>query len=270
MNFVSGTMASDRRTFSFDASESPRTVEIGELSAFGGILAGDLLGARVQRSVADLSKGGDLAGPIVIIIDNDVAVRQVVVDWLESVDIDVMAFGSTREMLEADIPDRPGCFILDVRLPGVSGLDFQQYLSAIGVDRPIIFLTGHGDIEMSVQAMKAGAVDFLTKPVRSQTLLDAVAIGIERDRVRRCAARTAKRHADLVATLTPRQRQVLRSVALGRLNKQIAYDLGISEITVKIHRGNLMRKLCARSVCDLIRLWEVLPQHLRECAPAAN
>lgn len=268
MNFVSGTMISDRRPFSFGDVDSAGTVEIGELSALNGMAAD--IEARIQRGINILPKGGELADPIVIIVDDDAAIRQVVVELLESVDIDVMAFGSTRELLEAGIPDRPGCFILDVRLPGVSGLDFQHYLASIGVDRPIVFLTGHGDIEMSVQAMKAGAVDFLTKPVRSQTLLDAVAVGIERDRARRSAARTAKQHADLVASLTPRQRQVLRSVALGRLNKQIAYDLGISEITVKIHRGNLMRKLCARSVCDLIRLWEVLPQHLRECAPAPN
>ena len=124
MSFASATMASDRRTLSFSTGESPRTVEIGDLSAFGGIMAGDLLEARVQRRVTELSKGGDLADPIVIVVDDDAAVRQVVVDLLESVDIDVMSFGSTREVLEADIPDRPGCFILDVRMPGVSGLDF--------------------------------------------------------------------------------------------------------------------------------------------------
>ena len=157
---------------------------------------------------------------------------------------------------------------LDVRMPGSSGLDLQQHLASTGVSKPIVFLTGHGDIPMSVQAMKAGAVDFLTKPVRDQTLLDAVTAGIERDIADRANARVVRQHAERYATLTPRETQVMREVALGRLNKQIAYDLGITEITVKLHRSNVMRKMQAGSVGELIRAWEKLPAEVREPAAA--
>jgi FixJ family two-component response regulator len=155
---------------------------------------------------------------------------------------------------------------LDVRMPGASGLDLQQQLAAKGNLKPIIFLTGHGDIPMTVQAMKAGAIDFLTKPVRDQTLLDAVTVAIERDIEQRADARRAKQHLDRFATLTLRERQVLREVTRGRLNKQIAFDLGIKEITVKLHRGNVMRKMQAASVGELIRAWETLPGDLRDKA----
>src|SRR5262249_23084010 len=151
-----------------------------------------------------------------------------------SVGIDSACFASTRELLDTDLPDRPGCLILDVRMPGSSGLDLQNHLAVSGDAKPIIFLTGHGDIPMTVRAMKAGAVDFLTKPVRDQTLLDAVSAGIARDIDQRASARVVKQHAGRLATLTRRERQVLREVAHGRLNKQIAFDLGISEITVKL------------------------------------
>ena len=204
------------------------------------------------------------AESLVVVVDDDPRIREPIVSLLGSVGIAAISFGSAREMLQADLPDRPGCFILDVRMPGLSGLDLQQILIAKGVGRPIVFLTGHADIAMSVQAMKFGAVDFLTKPFRDQTLLDAVGVAIEQDRERRAADCVARQHAALIATLTPRERQVLRAVAVGRLNKQIAYDLGISEITVKLHRGNVMRKLSASSVGDLVRLWEVLPRDLRE------
>ena len=159
-----------------------------------------------------------------------------------SADYRSVCFGSTRELLGTDILDGSGCLILDLRMPGASGLDLQNHLTQSGKRKPIIFLTGHGDIPMTVQAMKAGAVDFLTKPVRDQTLLDAVATAIERDMALRNDASIVKQHADRLATLTPRERQVFREVALGRLNKQIAFDLGISEVTVKLHRGNVMRK----------------------------
>ncbi|MGY4330726.1 FixJ family two-component response regulator [Bradyrhizobium sp. LB7.2] len=149
-------------------------------------------------------------------------------------------------------------------MPGASGLDLQQHLAVNGNARPIIFLTGHGDIAMSVQAIKAGAVDFLTKPVRDQTLLDAVAAAIEKDISQRKAARLVKEHIDRYAKLTPREREVLREVAKGRLNKQIAFDLGISEVTVKLHRGSVTKKLQATSVGQLIRIWELLPAGVRK------
>jgi FixJ family two-component response regulator len=148
-------------------------------------------------------------------------------------------------------------------MPGTSGLELQRHLARSGKIKPIIFLTGHGDIPMTVEAMKAGAVDFLTKPVRDQSLLDAVADAVERDAALRREAATVRKLSDLAATLTPRERQVFRAVALGRLNKQIAFDLGISEVTVKLHRGNVMRKMQAASVGELIRAWEALPPEMR-------
>ena len=201
--------------------------------------------------------------PLVLIVDDDEEIRSALRELLLSVGIDACCFGSTQELLRADLPERPGCLILDVRMPGASGLDLQQRLALNGNTRPIIFLTGHGDIAMTVQAMKAGAVDFLTKPVRDQTLLDAVAAAIEKDVSQRAAARRITQHAARFATLTPREREVLGEVARGRLNKQIAFDLGISEITVKLHRGNATRKLQATSVGNLIRIWEALPAELR-------
>lgn len=205
--------------------------------------------------------------PLVAIVDDDLDVRTALAELLLSVGIDAAAFGSTRDWLESELTARPGCMILDVRMPGSSGLDLQQHLSQRGDTKPIILVTGHGDIPMSVQAMKAGAVDFLTKPVRDQTLLDAVTIAIDRDSAQRAEADTVRRHLDLLATLTPRERQVLREVTRGRLNKQIAFDLGISQITVKLHRSNVMRKMQAGSVGDLIRAWEMLPASAREERP---
>ena len=202
--------------------------------------------------------------PLVLIVDDDEDIRAALRELLLSVGIDACCFGSTQELLHADLPERPGCLILDVRMPGASGLDLQQHLTSNGNTRPIIFLTGHGDIAMTVQAMKAGAVDFLTKPVRDQTLLDAVAAGIEKDVSHRAAARLVKQHVDRYAKLTPREREVLREVVRGRLNKQIAFDLGISEITVKLHRGNVTRKMQATSIGQLIRIWESLPAAIRQ------
>lgn len=204
--------------------------------------------------------------PLVLVVDDDAAVRSSIEELMQSVGIDATGFGSTRELLDADMPERPGCLVLDVRMPGSSGLDLQQQLATSGNAKPIVFLTGHGDIPMSVQAMKAGAIDFLTKPVRDQSLLDAVTLGIERDIAQRADARLVKTHVDRHATLTVRERQVLRLVALGRLNKQIAYELGITEVTVKLHRSSVMKKMRALSVGELIRAWDVLPAHLREPA----
>ena len=223
------------------------------------------------RSVSDPGSGmmDDRAdeAPLVVIVDDDLEVRTAIAELLHSVGHDAKAFASGRDWLESGLTSRPGCLILDVRMPGSSGLDLQHCLARVGDPKPIIFLTGHGDITMSVQAMKAGAVDFLTKPVRDQTLLDAVAIAIERDLAQRTMAEAVRHHLDLLATLTPREREVLREVARGRLNKQIAFDLGISQITVKLHRSNVMRKMQARSLGDLIRAWEMLPAGAREERP---
>jgi FixJ family two-component response regulator len=202
--------------------------------------------------------------PLVIIVDDDASVRESLEELIQSVGMDAAAFSSTHELLEAELPERPGCLVLDVRMPGASGLDLQQHLAEKGSVKPIIFLTGHGDIPMSVQAMKAGAVDFLTKPVREQSLLDAITLGIERDIAERANARVVQAHVDRYATLTPREREVCGLVVLGRLNKQIAYELGISEVTVKLHRSNVMKKMQTLSVGDLIRAWNELPEHLRE------
>ncbi|BAB48454.1 response regulator transcription factor [Mesorhizobium japonicum] len=202
--------------------------------------------------------------PLVIIVDDDASVRQAVSELILSAGLQPVCFASTGELLDADVLDNPGCLILDVRMPGASGLDLQHRLAQRGNPKPVIFLTGHGDIPMSVQAMKAGAVDFLTKPVRDQTLLDAVIAGIAIDAVQRKEAAIVKRNTELFAALTPRERQVLREVARGRVSKQIAFDLGISEITVKLHRGNAMRKMKAASIGQLIQSWETLPASVRE------
>ena len=202
--------------------------------------------------------------PLVIIVDDDAAVREALAELVLSAGFPPVCFASTRELLDADVLDNPGCLILDVRMPGASGLDLQRQLAQCGNPKPIIFLTGHGDIPMTVQAMKAGAVDFLTKPVRDQTLLDAVIAGIAMDAARRAEAVVVKRNVERLETLTPREREVLHEVARGRLNKQIAFNLGISEVTVKLHRGNVMRKMEAASIGELIRAWETLPVPMRE------
>ncbi|MER9263543.1 response regulator transcription factor [Mesorhizobium sp. M0410] len=202
--------------------------------------------------------------PLVIIVDDDASVREALSELILSAGFLPVSFTSTRELLDADVLESPGCLILDVRMPRTSGLDLQHHLAKNGNPKPIIFLTGHGDIPMTVQAMKAGAVDFLTKPVRDQTLLDAVITGIAVDAKRRADAVIVKRNVERVETLTPREREVLREVARGRLNKQIAFDLGISEVTVKLHRGNVMRKMEAASIGELIRTWETLPAPMRQ------
>jgi FixJ family two-component response regulator len=223
-------------------------------------------GLRRSSDIAAIGSA-DLNRPHVLIVDDDADMRLALSELLLSVGIEATCFSSTRELMEARLPRRPGCLILDVRLPGSSGIEFQSHLAATGDAPPVIFLTGYGDIPMSVQAMKAGAVDFLTKPVRDQVLLDAVMIGIEQDIAQRLAKQIANHHADRYITLTPRERQVLQEVARGRVNKQIAYDLGISYITVKLHRSNAMRKMQVTSVGALIRAWESLPAALRETLP---
>jgi FixJ family two-component response regulator len=224
-------------------------------------------GLLPQRSAPPQANSGG-ERPRVIILDDDAAVREALFELILSAGFHPVCFASTRELLEADVLDSPGCLILDVRMPGASGLDLQQHLAQNGNSKPIIFLTGHGDIPMTVQAMKAGAVDFLSKPVRDQTLLDAVIGGIAIDADRRAQAAIVRRNIERLERLTPRERDVLHGVVRGRLNKQIAFDLGISEVTVKLHRGNLMRKMEASSLSELIRLWHTLaPVPAREGAP---
>ncbi|MGN6094921.1 MAG: response regulator transcription factor [Bosea sp. (in: a-proteobacteria)] len=206
--------------------------------------------------------------PLVVIVDDDASVREALCELMLSAGFEAISFSSTKALLETSALDQPGCLILDVRMPGSSGLDLQRHLTSSGNPKPIIFLTAHGDIPMTVQAMKAGAVDFLTKPVRDQTLLDAVNAAIGLDAARRAEAAKIKGHVERLQTLTPREREIMQEVARGRLNKQIAFDLGISEVTVKLHRGNLMRKMEVASIGELIRAWEALPIGMREARAA--
>ncbi len=196
--------------------------------------------------------------PLVLILDDDEFIREALADLLRTVGIECLGFASTTELFEADIPDRVGCMLLDVRLPGLSGLELQTQLNNLGWTMPIIFMTGHGDIPMSVRAMKAGAVDFLTKPFRDQEMLDAVNTAIDVDRTNRLSNAEAAGLAALAATLTPREREVMQEIAKGLMNKQIAAELGISEVTVKLHRGNLMKKMKARTLADLLQKTERL------------
>ena len=194
------------------------------------------------------------ADPIVFVIDDDASFRQSTGRLIQSIGFQVKTFGAAAEFLSTGRTDVPSCMVLDVRLPGLSGLDLQQELGEAGVEIPIIFITGHGDIPMSVRAMKAGAVEFLTKPFREQDLLDAIRQAIKRDRVMIAQRMKRTRVRALYDSLTPREREVMRKVVLGLLNKQIASELGMTEKTVKFHRGHIMRKMRAQSVADLVRM----------------
>jgi FixJ family two-component response regulator len=198
------------------------------------------------------------ADAIVFVVDDDSSIREAIKSLVSLVGLRVETFGTAQEFLRNERPDLPGCVVLDVELPGLSGLDLQRELAAHGINLPIIFITGYGDIPMSVRAMKAGATEFLTKPFRDQDLLDAIQQALERDRA-------ARRHSGEIAelrqrfeALTSREREVMNMVVAGMLNKQIGFELGISEVTVKIHRGRVMTKMGAQSLADLVRMTERL------------
>jgi FixJ family two-component response regulator len=197
-------------------------------------------------------------GPIVFVVEDDASMGRALSNLFQSVGLQVEVFGSASEMLQGKLPDVASCLVLDIRLPGLSGLDFQTELAKANIHIPIIFMTGHGDIPMSVRAMKGGAIDFLTKPFRDQDMLDAVVKAIERDRERREADRIVTDLRSLFETLSGREREVLALVSSGLMNKQVAAELGLAEITVKIHRGHIMRKMGARSLADLVRKAEAL------------
>jgi FixJ family two-component response regulator len=200
----------------------------------------------------------ELGGPTVLVVEDDESVRRALSNLFQSVGLEVQLFGSATDMLQGKLPATASCLVLDVRLPGLSGLDFQTELAKANIHIPIIFMSGHGDIPMTVRAMKGGAVDFLTKPFRDQDMLDAVGAAIDRDRKRR---ETEKLVSDLQArfeTLTAREREIFAFVSSGLMNKQIAGELGLAEITVKIHRGHITRKMGAKSLAELVRQAEAL------------
>jgi FixJ family two-component response regulator len=196
--------------------------------------------------------------PNVIIIDDDALVRDALAELLGSIGLQTKQFASVPEFLKRKLPDGPSCLVLDVRLPNLSGLDFQSELNKANVQIPIVFMTGHGDIPMSVQAMKGGAVDFLCKPFRDQEMLNAVQVGLERDRRRRQGAGDNLQLKIAFDSLTARQQEIMGFVADGLMNKQIAAKIGVSEVTVKFHRGNMMRKMGAKSVAEIVRMADTL------------
>jgi FixJ family two-component response regulator len=192
--------------------------------------------------------------PVVFVVDDDPSMRATLTDVMRSVGLQVQTFASAREFMGSKLPDAPGCLVLDVRLPGQSGLEFQRTLAESGMELPVVFITGHGDVPMSVRAMKAGAVDFLIKPFRDQDLLDAVHSAIEHDRARRQHVIGLADLEERYRALTERERDIMALVVVGRLNKQIASELGLAEVTVKAHRSQLMHKMGAKSLPELVRM----------------
>ena len=195
---------------------------------------------------------------VVFVVDDDASLREALKSLFRSVGLRAELFSSALEFLQSKHPDIASCLVLDVRLPGLSGLDFQAELARANIRVPIVFITGHGDIPMTVRAMKAGAVEFLTKPFRDQDLLDAVRVGLERDRARRENEGAASKLRAQFESLTPREQEVIAFVTAGLMNKQIAAEIGVSEVTVKVHRGNVMRQMGARSLADLVRMADIL------------
>jgi FixJ family two-component response regulator len=195
---------------------------------------------------------------ITYVIDDDASIRDALKSLLASMGMRVGVFGSAAEFLKSTLPDIPSCLVLDVRLPGVSGLDFQSELAKVNIQIPIIFITGHGDIPMTVRAMKGGAIEFLGKPFREQDLLDAIQLGLNKDRERREVEKTLSALRVHYASLTPREQQVIALVTAGLMNKQIAAEMDVSEITAKVHRGNVMRKMGAKSLAELVRMADLL------------
>ncbi len=199
-----------------------------------------------------------MAQSIVFVVDDDGDLREALKALFQSVGLRVEAFDSTADFMKYKLPDAAACLVLDIRMPGVNGLDFQTELTKSDIHIPIIFITGHGDIPMSVRAMKSGAVEFLTKPFRDQDLLDAVEIALERNQAKRASDKTVHEVRARFETLTAREQEVIGFVTTGLMNKQIASELGVSEVTVKVHRGNLMKKMGARSLADLVRMADTL------------
>lgn len=196
--------------------------------------------------------------PVVYVIDDNPALREALDGLIRSVHLSACTFASTEDFLRSKRSDAPGCLVLDVRLPGLGGLDFQREMAKLDIDLPVIFITGHGDVPMSVRALKAGAIEFLPKPFRDQDLLDAIYVGIERDRTHRRRSAVIEALRGQFDTLTSRERQIMLRVTSGRPNKQIAAELKLSEVTVKVHRRHVMRKMKARSLADLVRMADKL------------
>jgi len=196
--------------------------------------------------------------PVVLVIDDDAGLRDALSSLFRSVGLQVKTYASAAEFLQSKLPDGPSCMVLDVRLPGLSGLDFQAELAKANIRIPIVFMTGHGDIPMTVRAMKAGAVEFLPKPFRDQDMLDAVQAGLEIDRDQRRHAADLSKVRVSFETLTPREQEIMGLVTAGLMNKQIAGEIGVSEVTVKLHRGNVMRKMEAKSLAELVRMADAL------------
>jgi len=205
--------------------------------------------------------------PIVFVIDDDPNMREAMQRLFRSVGLQVQVFDSSTQFLQAELNDGPSCLVLDVRLPGLGGLDFQDELVKSNVQMPIVFMTGHGDIPMSVRAMKAGAIEFLTKPFRDQEMLDAVQLGLEQDRARRASEMAIVDLRARFATLTPREREVMALVTAGLMNKQTAGELNLAEITVKLHRHSVMRKMQAKTLADLVRMADALDVHRGDQPP---